>query len=404
MEVSFAFKNLTRRARRSMLAMLAIVFGVTALILAGGFIEWILRYGRESVIHSQLGHIRVFKPGYLDSGQADPWAYLLPIDADQTALLESIPRIRLIAPRLSFNGLISHGESTISFIGEGVDVERERELSRSMTIVAGEGLAPDDPKGITLGQGLAANLGVKPGDSVVLLVNTSSGGMNAVEGHVRGLFATVIKAFDDSALRVPIGMSRQLARVSGSHSLALLIDNTANTDSVLAELRERFRGQALEFVPWYQLSDFYTKTAELFSRQVNTVRLIIAVIIILSISNSLIMSVMERTGEIGAMMATGTSRASILKLFVCEGALLGLFGGIFGLIFGWLGALAISAIGIPLPAPPGMAFGYTAGIMFTWTMAWQALLLAVATTLVASLYPAWKASRMEIVNALRHNR
>ena len=171
-----------------MLAMLAIVFGVTALILAGGFIEWILRYGRESVIHSQLGHIRVFKPGYLDSGQADPWAYLLPIDADQTALLESIPRIRLIAPRLSFNGLISHGESTISFIGEGVDVERERELSRSMTIVAGEGLAPDDPKGITLGQGLAANLGVKPGDSVVLLVNTSSGGMNAVEGHVRGLF------------------------------------------------------------------------------------------------------------------------------------------------------------------------------------------------------------------------
>jgi len=403
-ELSFAYKNISRRARRSMLAMPAIVCGITALILASGFIEWILDYGRESEIHSRLGHIRVYKPGYLDSGQADPWAYLLPINAKQTAQLESVRRIRLIAPRLSFNGLISHGESTISFIGEGVDVERERELSRSMTIVAGEGLSPEDPKGITLGQGLADNLGVAPGDTVVLLVNTASGGIGAVEGHVRGLFATVMKDFDDSALRVPIALSRQLLRVSGAHSLALLIDRTANTDSVVAELRERFRGQPLEFVPWYELSDFYTKTAELFSRQVNTVRLIIAVIIILSISNSLIMSVMERTGEIGAMMATGTSRAGILRLFVFEGALLGLFGGIAGLLAGWLAAIGISAIGIPLPTPPGMSFGYTAGIMFTWPIAGQALGLAVATTLFASLYPAWKASRLEIVNALRHNR
>jgi len=404
MEFAFAYKNLARRPRRSILAMMAIVCGVTALILASGFIEWILRYGRESVIHSQLGHIRVFKPGYLDSGLADPWAYLLPISAAQTAQLEGIQRIRLIAPRLSFNGLISHGESTISFIGEGVDVERERELSRSMIIVAGEGLSPDDPKGITLGQGLAANLGVKPGDTVVLLVNTPSGGVSAVEGHVRGLFATVMKAFDDSALRVPIDLSRRLARVPGSHSLALLIDKTENTDLVVAELRGIFRDQDLDFVPWYQLSDFYTKTAALFSRQVNTVRLIIAIIIVLSISNSLIMSVMERTGEIGSMMATGTRRVSILRLFVCEGTLLGLLGGAIGLVIGWLGSLAISAIGIPLPAPPGMAFGYTAGIMFTWSMAWQAMLLAVLTTLIASLYPAWTASRKEIVNALRHNR
>jgi len=384
--------------------MLAIVFGISALILASGFIEWVLDYGRESTIHSQLGHIRVHKPGYLDAGQADPWDYLLALDARQTAQLESIERLRLIAPRLSFNGLASHGEATVSFIGEGVDVERERELSRSLRIVAGEGLSPAEPKGIILGQGLAANLGVAPGDSVVLLVNTAAGGISAVEASVRGLFATITKEFDDSALRVPIALSRQLVRVSGSHSLALLIDRTANTDAVVAELRAVFRGQALEFVPWHELSDFYTKTAELFGRQVNTVRLIIAVIIVLSISNSLIMSVMERTGEIGAMMAIGTSRAGILRLFVCEGALLGLFGGLAGLVFGWLAAIVISAIGIPLPTPPGMSFGYTAGIMFTWSIAWQALLLAVATTLIASVYPAWKASRMEIVNALRHNR
>jgi putative ABC transport system permease protein len=57
-----------------------------------------------------------------------------------------------------------------------------------------------------------------------------------------------------------------------------------------------------------------------------------------------------------------------------------------------------------MPPPPGMARGYTAQIVLTWGMALQSLALAVGTTLAASILPAWKASRMEIVNALRHNR
>lgn len=402
--LGFALLNIVRQARRSFTAVLAIAFGITALILASGFIEWNLWYGRESTIHSQLGHVRVFKPGYLKSGLADPFAYLLPDDASQKTLIESVPQVRSLAPRLAFNGLISHGESTISFIGEGVDAEREQALSRSLTIVEGESLSPQDPKGIIVGQGLAANLGVKPGNTIVLLVNTPSGGVNAVEGRVRGLFATITKAYDDSALRVPIAMARQLLRVSGSHTYVLLLDKTEHTDEAIAKLRELFRDKPLEFVPWTQMADFYNKTADLFSRQVSVVRLIIALIIMLSISNSLMMSVMERTRDIGTMMALGTKRASVLGLFVAEGALLGVFGGLIGLAVGWLAAMAISAIGIPMPAPPGAAFGYTAEIMVTWPMALQGFALAILTTLVASLYPAWKASRMEIVNALRHNR
>jgi len=67
-------------------------------------------------------------------------------------------------------------------------------------------------------------------------------------------------------------------------------------------------------------------------------------------------------------------------------------------------AAVVSAIGIPMPPPPGMAHGFTGEILVTWNSALQSLLLAVGTTLAASIFPAWKASRMEIVNALRHNR
>jgi ABC-type transport system, involved in lipoprotein release, permease component len=99
---------------------------------------------------------------------------------------------------------------------------------------------------------------------------------------------------------------------------------------VLVSLRDRFRDQALEFVPWYRLADFYNKTAELFSRQVAVLRIIIAVIIVLSISNSMMMSVLERTAEIGTALALGTRRGGILRQFLTEGASLGVFGGLLG--------------------------------------------------------------------------
>lgn len=402
--VSLALLSIARQFRRSLIAVLAIAFGILALLLASGFIEWNLRYGRESTIHSELGHIRIFKPGYLQYGLADPFSFLLNADNDRDKAVLQIPHVELLTPRLSFNGLVSHDESTISFIGEGVDPAREENLSKSLTIVSGRGLSTEYPKGIIVGQGLAANLGVKPGDTLVLMSNSVTGGVNAAEATVLGLFATITKAYDDSALRVPITLAQQLLRVKGSHSYAILLDKTENTPTVLSDLKNHFAGKGLEFAPWYEMADFYNKTAELFSRQVNVVRLIIAVIIVLSISNTLMMNVMERTGEIGTIMAIGVKREQVLFQFLAEGFILGIAGGAFGLALAYALAALISAIGIPMPAPPGMSFGYTAEILITWQMALNAYLLAIITTLVASVIPAVKASRMEIVNALRHNR
>src|SRR5262245_57030687 len=255
--VAIATKNLVRQRRRSLAAAFAVAFGIASLILASGFIEWNLWFGRESTIHSQLGHVRVFKHGYLENGTADPFTYLLADNANQIRRIEGQTHVTALAPRLSVNGLISHDDSTLSFIGEGVDPKREELLSRSVTIVDGEPLSAADPKGVILGQGLAANLGVRTGDAVVLLVNTSRGGVNAVEAHVRGIFRTIAKAYDDSALRTPIAMARELLRVSGAHSYALVLDETENTDVVVSGLRDQFRGQPLDFIPWRELADFY---------------------------------------------------------------------------------------------------------------------------------------------------
>ena len=404
LRLTVALRNLLRHRARTIISLSAIGFGVVAVLLAGGFIQWVLTATRETTIYSRLGHIQAVRPGYFDSGIADPFGYLLPAISPEFDALAAMPQVRVVAPRLAFSGLISHGDSTQSFLGEGVDPVKEEELSRYLFVAQGQPLSLQDPTGVILGEGLAASLGVGVGDNIVLLANTASGGVNAVEAHVRGLFYSSTKAYDDSALRVPLTMGQKLLRVSGAHVWVILLNTTEDTEAVLQALRGQFHLAQLQFVPWLDLADFYKKTVVLFSRQVGLVQLVIALIIVLSISNTLVMSVLERTGEIGTLMALGLRRRKILQLFAAEGVLLGLIGAMLGLLVGLALAHVLSAVGIPMPPPPGMNRGFTGEILVTWPLAANAFALAAATTTLASFYPAWKASRLVIVDALRHNR
>jgi putative ABC transport system permease protein len=396
-----AFRNVLRHGRRSAIAISAIAFGTAALLLAGGFIEWIFVNFREYSIHSHLGHIQILRK---EAASADRQASLLPLDSPSLRSIENRPGVELVAPRISFSGLVSSGDTTLSFIGDGVDPAKDRRLSNSMTIGAGEPLAPDDRDGAIVGEGLAANLGIAPGSTLVLLATSPSGGISAVEVHVRGIFYTVTKSYDDVALRVPMPVAQQLTRLQGADRWIVLLKDTNDTASVLNALRTEFADQPLVFQPWWQLADFYNRTVTLFSRQVDVMRAIVAIIIVLGISNTMIMNVLERTWEIGTCMALGTRRRSVLAQFVLEGTLLGAFGGVCGFAAGVLLALLISAIGIPMPPPPGMQHGFEGGILVTPALAIGAVALAVTTALAASIYPAYKASRLVIVDALRHGR
>ncbi len=404
-DLKLALRNLLRQRRRTVLALAAVVFGVIALLLSGGFIEWVLWATREVAIQSQLGHIQVVRPGYHETGAADPMAYLLPEGEEIRTAIAGDPAVRVVTPRLSFNGLISHGDNTISFQGEGVVADKEAEIGAAIRISRGDNLSATDASGIVLGEGLASHLGVMPDQQVVLLATTPGGGLNALEARVRGFSYTYNKARDDTALRVPLSMAQELLRVSGAHVWVLLLEDTEQTDSVLARLRARYPPETgLEFVPWYELADVYNKTATLFSRQMNFVKLIIGLIIVFSITNTLSMSVMERTGEIGTLLAMGTRRRQIRRLFFTEGVVLGLVGGVSGVAAGALLAHLISTVGIPMPPPPGMEHGYTGRILVSAALAGGVFLIALGTAALASLYPAGKAARLQIVDALRHNR
>lgn len=398
-----AWRNVVRHRRRTLAAALAVTFGAVALILAAGFIEWIFFAMREGTIHSGLGHIQIVRSGYLERGAADPFSFLLPEDSPDEKIVEHAPHVLKVAPRLRFTGLISLGDSSLSFLGEGLDPDREVGAEYAIIVESGKPLWNGAPTGVLLGQGLAKNLGAKVGDTVVLLVNKRGGALGGAEVKVRGIFSTQVKAYDDVAVHVVFSLANDLLQAKGAHAWVVYLDKTANTRGVLANLRAKLSPK-LELIPWYGAAHFYNKTVRLFSRQVWVMKIIIALVVVLSIANTMMMTVMERTNEIATAMALGVRRARVLSRFLAEGVLVGLIGGLLGVGLGYLLAIGISSIGIPMPPPPGMGRSYVGQIMVTSGLVWDALALACMTALIASVYPAWKASRMVIADALRHGR
>lgn len=398
-----AQRNLMRNKNRTWVSLFTVAGGVIAFLLAGGFINWIFHDMREATIHSQLGHLQIVRPGFFEKGLADPYAFLLPGSPQETNKGRTISGVETITPRLVFSGLASFGDTTVSFSGEGIDPVAERLISSRISIKDGQDLEGGSEARAILGEGLARNLGVQPGDKIVLLATAANGSASAVEVTVAGTFFTINKEFDDYALRMPIALAQKLMRVQGATSWVALLDQTEKTEVVTQAFRQQLPPDHFQVIPWMDLADFYNKTVVLFSKQVEVVKLIIGIIIVLTISNTQTMNVLERTTEIGTSLAIGVRGSEVMMLFLLEGLLIGVVGGLIGIGLGYLIGAGISAIGIPMPPPPGMARGYTGQILISPSLMLDAAFLAILTTLLASVLPAWRASRLNVVDALRCN-
>lgn len=398
-----ALRNIRRQWLRTALTLAAIVFGVVGLVLSGGFVEDIFVQLRETLIHSQSGHLQIYRKGYFEQGTRSPEKYRI----DEAGLLvdplASLPEVDEVLTRLSFSGLLNNGRSDMPIVGEGVEPDKEARLGRSVSIVAGRQLTQEDSFGLLLGYGVAQALKLQPGDRATVLLNTADGALNSLDFEVVGVFQSFSKDYDARAVRIPLAAAKELLNTEGVNSVVVSLKRTEDTQRVVQKVARMLDASQYEIKDWRELNDFYGKTVELYQSQFGALQLIILLMVLLSVINTINMSVFERVGEFGTMMAIGNRRGEVFRLVLLENFVLGAIGATIGVVLGWLLALAISAVGIPMPPPPNANIGYTAQILVLPSVAITAFVVGFFATTLAAILPASRVARIPVCDALRQN-
>jgi putative ABC transport system permease protein len=394
-------RNLLRQRVRTSLTLAAVAFGVAGLVLAGGFVEDLLVQLREATIHSQLGHLQIHRKGEFASGGHQPLEFIIDDPARVERLVAAnVPGVVAQAQRLAFQGLVTNGRGELPVLGEGVQPVPEARIGSAIHVLSGRALAAGDRFAIVLGEGMARALRLAPGMRVNLVVNTPQTGMNTLDFEVVGVFRSLSKEYDARAVRIPLAAAQELLGTRGANAIVVLLDDTARTGAARDALA-RVLPRDLELRTWRELADFYNATAALYEREFAVLQLVILVMVLLSVANSINMTLHERTAEFGVMRALGRTGRDVFRMAVTECSLLGIAGALLGVAVGALIALAVSAIGIPMPPPPNSESGFTATIRLVPSQLALAFAVGALAAVLASLLPARHLARIPVVEALR---
>jgi putative ABC transport system permease protein len=401
MLLDLAFRNVFRHRGRTGMVLAAIVAGVAALILSGGFVRDLYHQLGESIIRSQTGHLQIANPALFAEGSRAPEKYRVADPARIKAAIESVPGVERAMARLYFSGLLGNGRVDVPIVGEGGEPDKEAALSTSLKIIEGRPLASKDVNGALVGEGLARTLGLKPGDGVTVLASTLEGAMNTVDLTVVGVFRSFSKEYDERALKVSLVSAQELLATRDANTIVVQLTMTEGTRRIAGAIAERLRSEDLTVRTWDELNDFYANTVLLYDRQFAVLRLIILILVVLGVASTVNMTVHERMAEFGTMRALGNRAGWVTGLILTECLVLGLAGALIGVTLGVVAALVLSSIGIPMPPPPNSSVGYTARIALAPIVLLDAAIVGTAAPVISGVLPALRARRIAIVDALR---
>jgi putative ABC transport system permease protein len=393
-----ALRNIFRNRRRSAITLAVIVCGSIGLILFGGYKAVTFRGLRESTIRGRLGHLQLFGKGH-GANEQKPLEHALENVAALRQEIERDPRVESTAAQITLMGLVSNGDKSETFIATAVEPGKDRNM-RGQRLVSGTALPDNEPDAVLLGKGLANAMNVKSGAYVTLMTPTVTGSLNAMDVRVAGIIETGVKEFDERAVKMPLAGAQQLLQTTKVEKLLVFLRDTETTAAVRADIERR--KLPVEIKSWSELASFYHQVVLLYNGIFGFLGLIVFGVVVFSVANTIVMSIFERTREIGTLMAIGTTRAGVWRMFFLEGLLTGVVGGLLGLAVGALLAVLINRGNVMLPPPPGYTVGYRLQILLQPSVLTTAFLISVVTATLSSIVPALKASRLKIVDALGH--
>jgi len=404
-----AIRNLLRYRRRTLLTVSLVSIGVVSVLVfvsvSGSFKNMMI----GQITDSFLGHIQIHKKGYVASIDSLP----LTLNLGPGALkkiekaINEIPDIETYSKRIKFGGMFSNFVETTNVRLNGVYPEDEVKTAPLFLSRIREGEKTIKPGEILVPELLAKGMKVKVGDTVVVIATNRDGSVNGKQFLVGGILESVTgPGGRDGYIHMDDAMEILRMDTAEISEIAVRLKEFDKLHEVFDRLKDKLANElnkqgnpAFEVHTWEKLSPFYN-IARMIDIMTFFVKLMLIAIVLISIMNVMVMAVYERIREIGTIAAIGTLPGKILAMFLIEGLSLGFFGAVVGNVLG------VATISILSMAKLTFNFGRQKGLLLSPSINLQDILLisimVITISVLASLQPAYKASRMNPIDALRH--
>lgn len=403
MLMRLALRSLRRHRRRTALTVAAIAAGAGMVIFAWGFGEGLAGWLTHTAVSGRVGALQVHAAGYLDAIDANPITIDLKSD-DVLPIIRATPGVKAAAPRLKFAAIVSTGKSSSMVQVEAIDPVADAEVcpARYTGFDDGGPLSPTAGRSVVIGHGLAESLGVKVGDPLTVMASTRAGAQNALDFTVAGI--TRGAAFMESRRMLTtrlVDAEELLAMPGRTHEIAIALTDPDQSELVKMALAAALSASpAPEVHTWQDVSPFLRDGVARIRIILRGVALVLFVVVVLGVANTVLMSVFERTREIGTFVALGMKRARVLQLFVVEAVVMGLAGGVSGGALGSAVVLFLGARGLDF-TPPGSEVPTVLHPVLAPALVVGVAAATLLGAVVASFFPARRASRLDPVEALR---
>ena len=406
-----AWRHLVRNRGRTLLTLLAVLIPVFFLVFMFGFANSILSDMFNSATRIDIGHLQVRHVARRGTGSAVPLMSNAESVVDEMDALDGI-EWRTI--RLDLPALASAGDRSQTAYVQGVVPEEVAPISTiGGLVVQGTYLHTGD-SGAVIGEELARLLAVGVGDEVVLLSAHPDTGVGVLKIPVIGIYAAPLAEMGRTLVHVTLDTARQLARSPGAATAVVARVtgvvgpwNTREIEAVVESLEVTLPDD-LEALDWRALAP----QIDGYQRLMDPMMIVFAAVFFglgaLVVLNTLYLSVMERTRELGMILSLGASRRRVIRMILTEAGLIAAVGAICGALIGVALIWVVEALG-GVPIPGGFsAFMKAVGVspvihmMIKWPQVILAAVSMVAVALAAAWFPAHRASKLEPVEAMKY--
>lgn len=402
LSVRIGWRNLWRNHRRTWLTAGGIAFSI---LLVMSFMA--LQYGQYDVMIDSgtsllPGHLQITPEAYLDDNRFEDT--LSDVEALITQV-SAVPGVLSISPRVEAFALVSADQRSFGAQILGVDPQLESQTVRYLKMLAA-GSQPVGPEDAVLGSILARNLGIGVGDELVVLGSGKEGGVAALVLTVSGILETGTVDLDRSLLVAPIATVRDGFYLGDeAHTLALRLRDPADAREMATRLASQLPA-ALAVRPWQEVMPELKQAIDVDKIGGQLMYGIIMLLVMFSVVNSFIMTIFERTRELGMLLAIGMKPRSIIAMLQWEALFLwvlgtALGGGLAVLLIAWLQDVGIylgedmEAYARQFYMPARLFPGFSAEVLLV-----SPLVMLIGTQL-AALIPALRIHHIRPVTALR---